>query len=330
MLVHHALRADNKASSLPLISMNVMPRPPSACRPCVAAARRRGSWARLGLPLALAFVVAPASAEWFYDLSAGALYDDNLTRAQQAADVRADGAATLGATAGWFVAPSGADGITLSLDAGTEAYARFHGLNSVSIGAGAAYRHKFGLGYAAPWASISVSAARDDYRGDIRDGKRFAAKIELGQRLREDFDASVGVTADVRLASNDSPVVPGISGKVFDLRGQGLFTRAAYDISDRLQIGGRIAVRRGDVESTTRQNLDIFLASDAIAADPTFGSDFYAYRLRGTTKTVQANLSWALSDRCSLNFSYAVARTNAYDDLNYRSRIGTVLLAFRH
>ena len=36
-----------------------------------------------------------------------------------------------------------------------------------------------------------------------------------------------------------------------------------------------MSARRGDVVSTTRQNLDIFLASDAIAADPTFGSDFY-------------------------------------------------------
>jgi hypothetical protein len=108
------------------------------------------------------------------------------------------------------------------------------------------------------------------------------------------------------------------------------FARAAYDITDRLQVAGQAAVRRGDVESTTRQNLAIFLASDAIAADPTFGSDFYAYRLRGTTVTANATLSWALSERSSLNLSYAVARTAAYDDLNYLSRIGTILLAFRY
>jgi hypothetical protein len=95
-------------------------------------------------------------------------------------------------------------------------------------------------------------------------------------------------------------------------------------------VGGRAAVRRGDVESTTRQNLDIFLASDAIAADPAFGSDFFAYRLRGTTATANATLSWALSERSSLNLSYAVARTTSYDDLNYLSRIGTILLAFRY
>lgn len=300
---------------------------PDAARPRGAACRPR---ARAWLSLALVLAAGPASAEWFYDLRAGLLFDDNLTRAQQHADIRGDGAATLAATAGWFVAPSGADAITLSLDAGSEAYARFHGLNSVSIGAGAAYRHKFGLGYAAPWASIAVGAAHDDFRGDIRDGRRVEARFEAGQRLSENFDASLGIISDRRLASNDRPVVPGISGKPFDLRGEALFARAAYDISDRLQIGGRVSARRGDVVATTRQNLDIFLASDAIAADPSFGSDFYAYRLRGTTRALSANLSWALSDRSSLNFSYSFTRTDAYDDLNYASHAGAILLACRY
>lgn len=272
----------------------------------------------------------PAYAEWFYDVDAGGLYDDNLTRAQQAADVRGDGAATLAASAGWYHAPSGTDGITLSLEANGEAYARFHGLNMISVGGSAGYRHKFGLGRDVPWASITVSAAHDTFRGDIRDGDRLQARLEVGKRLGENFDASVGVATDRRFASNDRPVVPGISGKPFDLRGHSVFARAAYDLTDRLQVDARVSARRGDVVSTTRQNLDIFLASDAIAADPTFGSDFYAYRLRGTTTAANATLSWALSDRSSLNLSYAVTRTAAYDDLNYLSRLGTILLAFRY
>jgi hypothetical protein len=294
---------------------------------------RETARARAAVRLLLSMLLCaagPAHAEWFFDLDAGALYDDNLTRAQQAADVRGDGAATLAAAAGWYHAPSGTDGITLSLGANSEAYARFHGLNLISIGGSASYRHKFGLGRDVPWASITVSAAHDDYRGDIRDGDRLEARLEVGKRLGENFDAAVGVEIDRRFASNDRPVVPGISGKPFDLHGQSVGARAAYDVSDRLQVGARVSARRGDVVSTTRQNLDIFLASDAIAADPTFGSDFYAYRLRGTTTTAKATLSWALSDRSSLNVGYAVARTAAYDDLNYLSRLGTILLAYRY
>jgi hypothetical protein len=307
--------------------MNAQPRVRPARRPRDAARARAAASVLLSMLLCAA---GQARAEWFYDVRPGGLYDDNLTRAQKAADVRGDGAATLAAAAGWFHAPSGGDGITLVLEANSEAYARFHGLNLISIGGSAAYRHKFGLGRDVPWASISISAAHDDYRSDIRDGNRLEARLEVGSRLTDNFDASFGVATDRRFASNDRPVVPGISGKVFDLRGLSAFARAAYDITDRLQVGGRAAVRRGDVESTTRQNLDIFLASDAIAADPAFGSDFYAYRLRGTTATANATLSWALSERSSLNLSYAVARTTSYDDLNYLSRIGTILLAFRY
>ena len=308
--------------------MNAMPRSDPPCRKPRAATHRAA--ARLWLSVMLLCAAGPARAEWFYDVDAGGLYDDNLTRAQKAADVRADGAATLAASAGWFYAPSGADGIALSLQANSEAYARFHGLNLISIGGIATYRHKFGVGYDVPWASITVSAAHDDYRGDIRDSDRIDASIEVGQRLSENFDASFGVAIDRRFARNDLPVVPGISGKVFDLRGQSVFARAAYDITERLQVGARVSARRGDVESTTRQNLEIFLASDAIAADPTFGSDFYAYRLRGTTTTANATLSWALSDRSSLNLSYGVTRTASYDDLTYLSRAGTILLVFRY
>jgi hypothetical protein len=306
-----------------------MNRPDPDCHDAPRAASLRAP-ARLWLAMMLLCAAGPARAEWFYDARAGALYDDNLTRAQQAADVRGDGAATLAASAGWFHAPSGADGITLSLDASSEAYARFHGLNLISIGGSASYRHKFGLGHDVPWASITVSAAHDDFRGDIRDGDRFEARVEVGQRLSENLDTSLGVAADRRWASNDRPVVPGISGRVFDLRGQSVFARAAYDLTERLQIGGRVSARRGDIESTTRQNFAIFEASDAIAADPAFGSDFFAYRLRGTTVSASATLSWALSDRSSLNFSYAAAHTAAYDDLNYSSRVGTILLAFRY
>jgi hypothetical protein len=307
--------------------MNVQPILRPACRPRDAAGARAAAWVLVSTLLCTA---GPAYAEWFYDAHAGGLYDDNLTRAQQAADVRGDGAATLAASGGWFYAPSGTDGITVSLEANSEAYARFHGLNLISIGGSAGYRHKFGLGHDVPWASITVRAAHDDFRGDIRDGDRIEASLEVGKRLSANFDASVGIATDRRLASNDQPVVPGISGKPFDIRGHSVFARAAYDVTERLQVGARVSARRGDVVSTTRQNLDIFLASDAIAADPTFGSDFYAYRLRGTTTAADATLSWALSDRSSLNLSYGVARTAAYDDLNYLSRLGTIVLAFRY
>jgi hypothetical protein len=297
---------------------------------CRSASRRL---LRLTLAGILVLGWSPAArAEWLLDVDAGARYDSNLTRAQKRPDVRADAAATLFASAGTFFALTGADGLTLDINALTEAWHRFHGLNRASIGGSASYKHKFGLGYAAPWMSLGLAGSHDNYRGDIRDSDSLEARAELGQRFNETFDASVGAVFDRRYARNDLPAVPGISGRVFDVRGKSAFVRAGYALTEQLQAGANFAVRRGDIVSTTRRHLEIFLESDAIAADPAFGDDFFAYRLRGTstTRTAAVTLSWALSDRSSLNFRYADERTSAYEGLDYRVRIAAVSFAFSY
>ena len=86
---------------------------------------------------------------------------------------------------GWFHAPSGTDGITLSLRGKQrEAYARFRGLNLISVGGSASYRHKFGLGRDVAWASITVSAAHDDLsRRYPRRRSPSKRGLEAGKRL---------------------------------------------------------------------------------------------------------------------------------------------------
>jgi len=278
----------------------------------------------------VAGISAPATAEWLFDADAGVLYDDNLNRAYESADVRADGAVTFGAAGGWYFALSGADGLTLTANARSEIYHRFHGLNLLDLGGTALYRHKFGLGYAAPWILLSASASHDNYRDDIRDSDRVELRAELGKRFTETFDAAFGGRFERRYAKNDAPAVPRISGKVFDLRGRSAYVRAGYAVSDQLLLGAELAVRRGDVVATTRRDFEIFVVSDAIAADPTFGSDFFAYRLRGTTDTAKLTASWALDDRSSLNFAYTDERTDAVGGIIYRSHSANLVYAWRY
>ena len=272
----------------------------------------------------------PAAAEWLFDADAGTFYDSNLSQAQSAADVRADAAAMLEGSVASFIALSGDDGLTLSLDGRGEAYHRFHGLNFLSAGISTDYRHKFGVGYAAPWVRLAATASFDGYQQNLRTGSRLTARAELGQRLTTQLDAAIGGMFDRRYAQHDEPVVPAISGKVFDLRGRSAYVRAGYAASDLLQLGARFEVRRGDVVSSTRRNLEIFEAASAIAHDPTFGDDFFAYRLRGTTATATASASWALDARSSLNLVYAAERTRAYDDLDYHGYRVDFSYAYRY
>ena len=273
---------------------------------------------------------APARADWQFDFGAGALYDSNLTRAANSADIRASAAATANASVGQFFAPTGNDGLTLTVNVLGSAYDRYSDLDLTAIGASAVYRHKFGLGFDAPWAAFIVVASHDDYRSDIRYGNRFALRAEVGRRFTESFDAAAGVAYDRRYASGQ-PVVPFLSGDVFALIGQSAYFRAAYSFNDQLQIGVNGSIRRGDVESTAQQSLPIFLASSAIAEDPAFNDpSLYAYRLRGTTSTLGATLSWALSDHCSLNLGYLYELTNAAQGLTYRSQITNASIAFSY
>jgi len=289
---------------------------------------------RCARTLACAALAACASGlahgAWQYDVDAGFTYESNVNRAYAPADIRADTAFALDATGWWFYAPSGRDGITLAGEATTELHHRFAGLDSVQLGAAATYRHKLGLGYAAPWIVVRLAAADLQYRDDLRNGSRVEARIEMGQRFTPELDAAFGGLLERRYARHDEPVVPGISGRVFDLRGQTVYARAGYALSDRLLVAATLAARRGDVVASTRRDFEIFAASDAIAADPAFGPDFFAYRLRGTTDTAKLSASWALDERSSLNALYADERTDAAGGIYYRTHSMSLLYAWRY
>ncbi|MGC1817295.1 MAG: hypothetical protein WA900_06525 [Casimicrobiaceae bacterium] len=267
-------------------------------------------------------------ADWQIYVDAGLQHDSNLSRASHASDVRADRALAVVASAGRFFAPTGADGFTLWLDTSAETYDRYNGLNQVGLGGTASWRHKFGLGHLAPWMALSASAVYADYRSDLRDSSSANLRAEFGKRFSDAMDGSAGVILDRRHAANDEPAVPGISGRVFDLAGRGAFVRARYSVTEHLLLGVRADLRRGDVVSVSQRDRLAFLASSAIAEDPTFGDELYDYRLRGTTCTASAFASWALTDVTSINLSYADQRTRAPNGLDYRSRIVRVSFTY--
>jgi hypothetical protein len=279
----------------------------------------------------LALANAPvANAERTFAVDAEIFHDSNLTRAQNAADVRADSAARLDAEASEMWAPTGNDTFNVAAFARGELYRRYHGLDNAVVGGRAALRHKFALGYEAPWILVSVEGSHDDYDDTLRDSNRFVANVEFGTRFTPMWDAAGGVVYDRRYDNHGESLVPGIPGTVFDLRGFGGYARVGCAFNEIVYVGARLGVRRGDVESTAQQSLPIFLVSTAIAEDPVFGSsDLYAYRLRGTTWTGSATTSIALDERSSINLSYADERTYAAYGNQYKSRFVSLLLTYR-
>lgn len=271
-----------------------------------------------------------ARAEWIVDIGAGAAYNSNLTRAQNPQDRRPDRALTFAASVARHETLTGYDGITFGIDLRGEVYDRYRGLDFIGIGASATYRRKFGLGTMAPYGVLAASVSHDDFRVDVRDSNRLDLRAELGRRFSESLDFGTGLAYDRRHARTNVPIVPGISGAIFDLRGYGAFVRADYALDDRWLIGGRFAVRRGDVESTSQRSRAVFLASDAIADDPAFNDPLlFGYRLRGTTRSVGGTLSYAMSDRAVIDVAYVDERTRAAQNLYYRSRIANATFTYR-
>jgi len=274
--------------------------------------------ALFGVGLLTALPGAWAHADWEIGALAGAFYDDNLTRAQDATDKRAAGAVTANLSGTNFIPFTGSDSVTLKVYARGELFDRFSGLSNLVGGGTAAYRHKFGVGATAPWVSVSTGASYDGYRQDLRTSTRWDVRADVGQRLTEQWDVSAGIYHERRYDNHGEPVVPGISGKVFDLTGQGAYARVGYAPTNDWYLDAKGGVRRGDVESTSQQSLQIFLASSAIAEDPVWGDPaLFAYRLRGTTWSGALTASYALSGQSSLDFAYEYGVTRAAQGLEY-------------
>jgi len=294
----------------------------------------RRSYARhaglVGVALCALIACGLARADWVVDGDAGLVHDSNLTRAANGDAIRGDYAWTAYGSLGYAFVPASSDTLTLAADIAAERYGRYRALDHVALGVRAFYRHKLGLGSDVPYLAVALAASRDVYRDDPRDSDRADGYVELGRRFDATFDTAIGGGFDRRLQRRSESLVPGISGNVFDLRGRSAWWRTSYALTGDVELGARVSVRRGDVESTAHQSFAIFRASDAIAEDSAFGDDeLYAYRLRGTTWTAGATLSWALSSRAAINGGYADERTRAAEGLDYRSRVVRISLSYR-
>ena len=291
------------------------------------------SFARLRLALAT-FVAATlplcALAETFYGADVRFAYDDNLPLAAAPADRLGDSFLTAGGHAGRFVVLANDDTVSVQAGAHAAAFLRYPLLDAVSIEAAASYRRKFGVGLTVPWIALRVDVSRDDYRDDIRDSDRAEIAIVAGARMSESFDVSAGVIHDRRLAHHAAPVVPGISGAIYDGAGDSVFIRAGYAATPRLLFDAALGIRRGDVVATTPEGMAIFVASTAIAEDPAFGPDRYGYRVRGTTTSASIALSYAIDDRQAVNVAYAFASTSAAAGLDYRNNVLSASWVWRY
>jgi hypothetical protein len=245
----------------------------------------------------------PADAAGIADVEAGVVYEDNVNLAEKERDTRSDTALGTSVSAGWLAHWGDHSVASLTGDVIGAGYTRFTGLSNLYLGVTAAFRTRFGLGAAAPWVRVSGSAARLEYRDDVRDGWRYRFATGAGKRFGERWDVRVEYAYEHRTA-DDEIAVSRLPGDVFDQTSHTLSARVDYLHSRALVVFAGYALRLGDVASTTPRNAEIFATSSAVTPDPTFGPDALAYKIDATTHLLSVGLSLALGEQTSFNLGY--------------------------
>lgn len=237
----------------------------------------------LGSLLVLAAIPHPARSDWTLGTEALVRHDDNVGNAQGAPDRVGD--TEIGARLSMFqFFPLGESyGMTVGGDVSGESFFHLTGLNNGSVDGILALKKKWGLGAFAPWARAGISVARSSYDDSYRNAWIYRATLASGRRI----DARWNVWADYayeRRAANAQPEeVPGLSGDAYSEDSHNIALNLQYSVNERIFLALRLLGRHGDVVSTTAPGANVFYAARALAEDPAFGSEAYAYRLIGTT-----------------------------------------------
>jgi hypothetical protein len=274
---------------------------------------------RASLSALLVFCAAShtARSDWILATSAALNHDNNVGNAGSSASVVADSRAD--ASLSLLRQMAFGEGLTLAAggDLSGQLYDHLSGLNNASVDGMLSLKKKWGLGALAPWSRVGVSIGRVDYDDRYRDATLYSVSLEAGKRLDERWNLWAKYAYERRRAAPAESDIYGVSSDVFSQRGRSFKLGAQYALTERMSLSFGALLRHGDVISTTEPEADIFANSKAVAPDPTFGPDAYAYRLEGTTFGARLGFEYSLSTHSLIGFGFQRLDTHARGGNNY-------------
>jgi hypothetical protein len=255
--------------------------------------RLHSSIGALAAVVGLGAVPYAAHGDWSLGAEAALRHDGNVGNAQYPSDIVAD--STIRARLALFqLFPLGENySVTVGGDLGGEAYHRFTGLNNAALEGVVALKKKWGLGAFAPWTRAGVSVGRVDYDDGYRNAWIYRAALAAGRRIDERWNLWADYAYERRAARAQMEEVPGLSGDAYSEDSHNAAINVEYSLRASTSVGLALLGRRGDVVSTTAPSPGIYYASRALAEDPAFGPEQYAYRLLGTTYGVRVGIHFS-------------------------------------
>jgi hypothetical protein len=271
----------------------------------------------------------PARGDWTIAASAALSHDSNVGNTQHYASTVPDSSAA----ATFSLLNLMPLGESLSLAAGGDAtgqvYDHLSGLNNASLDAFLSLKRKWGIGAFAPWTRIGIAVGRANYADGYRDATDYRASIEAGKRLDARWNLWARYSFERRAANPVPSYLYGISSDVFTLTGRSFNAGIQYAIAERISFNASSLLRHGDVVSTGQEYANIYLNSKAVAPDPTFGPEAYAYRLYGITYGARLGAEFSLSAHSLIGAGFQRLQTHAQGGNNYTDSLTEITWSYR-
>jgi hypothetical protein len=258
-----------------------------------------------------------ARSDWILSASGALNHDNNVGDAAHTASMVADSRADATASLLQQIPLGGGFSLAAGADLSGQIYDHLSGLNNASLDGSVSLKKKWGLGALAFWSRAGMSVGRAEYADGYRDATLYSASLEVGKRLDERWNLWAKYAYERRRAAPAESEIYGVPSDVFSQRELTLKTGVQYALNERISLSLGSLLRHGDVISTTQPEAGIFANSKAVAPDPTFGPDAYAYRLEGKTFGARLGLEYLLSTHNLIGFGFQRLDTHARGGNNY-------------
>jgi hypothetical protein len=277
----------------------------------------------------LAALPYSARSDWTLGADASVRHDSNVGNAESQSDIAPD--SIIGGRLSIFqLFPLGESySATVGGDLGGESFRRLTGLSNVSVDGIFALRKKWGIGAFAPWARAGISVGRLSYDDSYRDAWDYRATLASGRRLDERWNLWAEYAFERRAARTQEQEVPGLSGDAYSQDSHNLAVNMEYSLSERAFLALGLIGRHGDVVSTASPGPKVFYAAQALAEDPAFGPDFYAYRLTGTTYGFRVGFNYAPTAHSLLGCGFERFDTHADGGNRYTKSVPEITWDYR-
>ena len=294
--------------------------------------RGRSSAATLGAIAALVVLGAMpyiARSDWTLGAAAALRHDNNVGNAESPPDIVGD--STIDARLSIFqLFPLGESySVTVGGDLNGEAFRKLTGLNNASLDGTISLKKKWGLGAFAPWARAGVSVGRSSYDYSYRNAWNYRATLASGRRIDERWNLWAEYAFDRRVASPRTEEVPGLSGDAFSQDSHNVAVNVEYSLNESTFLALGLLGRRGDVVSTAGDSEKITYAPRALAEDPAFGPEAYAYKLTGTTYGFRVGVNYAPTPHSLLGLGFERLNTHADGGNSYTKSVPEITWDYR-